>query len=58
LDNIKTDLGEICLGGVDWCDLSQEWDKWRTLVNTAMNLRFSQNVEKLSVGYSTGGLLE
>jgi hypothetical protein len=38
-DNIKMDLGEI-VGGVDWIDLVQDRDRWRTLVNTVMNLRF------------------
>ena len=26
-------------GGIDWMDLSQDRDRWRTLVNTVMNLR-------------------
>ena len=25
------------MGGVDWIDLTQDRDKWRALVNTAMN---------------------
>jgi hypothetical protein len=37
LDNIKVELREI--GGVVWTDLAQDGDHWRTLVNTAMNLR-------------------
>jgi hypothetical protein len=38
-DNIKMDLREIELGGMDWIDLAQDRDQWRALVNTAMNLR-------------------
>jgi hypothetical protein len=38
MDNIKMDLGEIRWGGVDWIGLAQDRDKWRALVNAAMNL--------------------
>jgi hypothetical protein len=31
------DLREIGLDGVDWIDLAQERDKWKGLVNMAMN---------------------
>jgi hypothetical protein len=37
--NIKMDLREIGLDGMDWIDLAQDRDQWRTLVNTVMNLR-------------------
>jgi hypothetical protein len=39
VDNIKVDLGEIGWGGVDWIGVVQVRDKWRALVNVAMNLR-------------------
>jgi hypothetical protein len=39
MDNIKMDLREIGWDGMDWIDLAQNRDQWRTLVNTAMNLR-------------------
>jgi hypothetical protein len=39
LDNIKIDLREIGWDGMDWIDLVQDRDRWRTLVNTVMNLR-------------------
>jgi hypothetical protein len=39
VDNIKTDLGEIGLGGEDWIDLAQDREKWRALANSVINLR-------------------
>jgi hypothetical protein len=38
-DNIKMDLRDIELGGMDWILLAQDRDQWRALVNTVMNLR-------------------
>jgi hypothetical protein len=38
-DKIKMDLREIGFGDVDWIHLAQDRDRWRALVNTAMNLR-------------------
>jgi hypothetical protein len=38
VDNIKIDLREIGRNGVDWIAMAQDRDKWRTLVNTALNL--------------------
>jgi hypothetical protein len=35
------DLREIGWDGMDWIDLLQDRDQWRTLVNTVMNLRAS-----------------
>jgi hypothetical protein len=37
--NIKMDLREIGWNGMDWMDLAQDRDQWRSLVNTEMNLR-------------------
>jgi hypothetical protein len=39
LDNIKTDLVDKICGCVDWIGLDQTRDKWRSLVNAAMNLQ-------------------
>jgi hypothetical protein len=33
------DLREIGWDGVDWVNLAQDRDQWRTLVNVVMNLR-------------------
>jgi hypothetical protein len=39
VDNIKIDLREIGLDCVDWIELAQGRDQWRSFVNTVMNLR-------------------
>jgi hypothetical protein len=39
VDNIKMDLLEIGLGGVDWTGLAQDRYGWGALVNAVMNLR-------------------
>ena len=38
-DNIKMDLREMGCGGMDCIDLAKEQDRWRALVNAAMNIR-------------------
>jgi hypothetical protein len=38
IDNIKMDLLEIGLGGVNWIGLAQDRYRWRALVNSVMNL--------------------
>jgi hypothetical protein len=38
-DNIKMDLREVGWGGMDWINLAEDRNRWRALVNAAMNLR-------------------
>jgi len=38
-DNIKMDLQGVGYGGMDWNELAQDRDRWRSLVNAVMNLR-------------------
>jgi hypothetical protein len=39
VENIKMDLKEMGLGGMDWIDLAHDRNRWRALVNRVMNLR-------------------
>jgi hypothetical protein len=39
MDNTKMDLRETGWDGMDWIDLAQDTDQWRTLLNTVMNLQ-------------------
>jgi hypothetical protein len=38
VDNIKLYLVEIGLGELDWISLTEDRYRWRTLVNSVMNL--------------------
>jgi hypothetical protein len=38
-DNIDTDLQELEWSDMEWINLAQDRDSWRTLVNAVMNLR-------------------
>jgi hypothetical protein len=40
-DNIKMDLQEACLGGMDWIDAVLVRDSWRAFLNAVMNIRVS-----------------
>jgi hypothetical protein len=39
VDNIRMDVVEVGWGDVDWIGLAQDRDRWRALVNSALNLR-------------------
>ena len=43
LEDLEVD-GRIILNA-RWISLAQDWNKWRTVVNTVMNFRVSYNVE-------------
>jgi hypothetical protein len=39
VDNIKMDLVEVGLSDADWTYLAQDRDRWKSLVNSVLNLR-------------------
>jgi hypothetical protein len=55
VNNIKMDLRGIGWGVMDWIDLAQDRDQWRSLVITVMNLRVSQNAGKFLSSCTIGG---
>jgi hypothetical protein len=48
MNNIGMDLVEVGWGHVDWIGLAQDRNRWRALVNSALNLRVPKNAGKLS----------
>jgi hypothetical protein len=43
-------------GDVDWIVLAKDRNRWRTLVNSVLNLLVSRNAGKLSSGLTSSGL--
>ena len=39
VDNIRMDLQEVGCGYMDWIEMAQDRDRWRTVVSAVMNLR-------------------
>jgi hypothetical protein len=56
VDNIKMDLVDLRLSGLDWIGVAQNRYSWRALVNSAKNLLLPKNSEELLSCYTTGGL--
>jgi hypothetical protein len=56
VDNIRMHLGEVECDDVDWIGLAQDRNRWRTLVNSVLNLRVPGNAGKLSSGVTSSGL--
>jgi hypothetical protein len=57
VDNIRMDLGEVGWSDVDWIGLVQDWNRWRALVNSVLNLLAPWNAGKLSSGLSSSAQL-
>ena len=38
-NDIKMDLQQVGCGVMDWIELVQDMNRWRTLVNAVMNIR-------------------
>jgi hypothetical protein len=46
VDNVKMDLREIGWDGIDWLDMAQDRDQWRSLVN----IKCCKVLEWLTIG--------
>jgi hypothetical protein len=44
---IKMNLQKMGWDGMEWVELAQDWDRWRTVVNAVMNFRVPQNAGNL-----------
>jgi hypothetical protein len=49
------DLREIGLSGMDWTDLAQDRDQWKSLANMVMNFQVPKNLGKFLSSCTTGG---
>jgi hypothetical protein len=56
LDNIRMYLVEVGWGDVDWIGLAQDRNRWRALVNSALNLLVPQKAGKVSSFQTTRDL--
>jgi hypothetical protein len=46
MGNNKADLGEIVWGGIDWSDVAQDGDRWRSRFITVTKIRALWNVKQ------------
>jgi hypothetical protein len=51
-NGIRLDIKEIGWGSVEWIHFAQDDDRWRTLVNTVMNLRILEPRNYIYVKFS------
>jgi hypothetical protein len=42
-DNITVDTQNVGWGDIDWIDLAQDMNRWRSVVNAVTNLRVPKN---------------
>jgi hypothetical protein len=52
-NEIRMDLREIGWGSVEWIQLAQDSDRWRTVVNTVMNLRVPFVAPRCAVSFTS-----
>jgi len=52
-DNIKIDPKNVGREDVDWIAVAEDKDKWRSLVDTDMNLRVPQNAGNCLISWGT-----
>jgi hypothetical protein len=48
-DNIRMDIREICFGGMNWVDLTQDRDMWPVVVNPVLNIRVPEFIGNSSI---------
>ena len=51
MDNIRMDLQDVGRGYMDWIELDQDRDRWRTLVSAVMNFRIPWNAGNFLTSY-------
>jgi hypothetical protein len=56
MSNIEMNLRKTGRGVMDWIDLAQDRDRWRSLVKSVIKLRTAYNVGEYLSGCKTGGL--